>query len=291
MHRCIEQSFFSQENFEQMIRVFLYILVCFSSLIFSQEEIVYSIYFDFDKSQIKDEKKIDLINFIKEYDSTRIESIQIFGYCDDIGNDTYNIKLSNERAEKVKNTLIENGIKQKIIVTIEGKGRVLIEDDLETNLPAARQKNRRVDVWIIFKKSKVADLRIPGVYTEFKDKMIVGDRIYLEKLYFEQGSSRLTEKARGELNKIVRQLYKFKKYHVEIQGHVCCTPKRHKEAIDIDSKKRELSKNRAKSVYNFLVMRDIKKERLTHIGKGNLEPLGKDPQMDRRVELVITKVE
>jgi outer membrane protein OmpA-like peptidoglycan-associated protein len=271
---------------------FLYLpLILFSYTIFAQEEIVYSVYFDFDKFQIKDDNKIEMLNFIKEYDSTRIESIQIYGYCDDIGNDAYNLKLSNERAAQVKNTLIENGVKQKIIVTIEGKGRVLIEDDLETNLPAARQKNRRVDVWLVFKKSVINDLNLPQVYTSFNDKMKVGDRIFLEKLYFEQGSSRLTEKARGELNKIVRQLYKFKKYHIEIQGHVCCTPKRQKEAIDIDTKKRELSKNRAKAVYNFLIMRDIKKHRMTHVGKGNVEPLGKEPQLDRRVELVITKVE
>lgn len=270
----------------------LIVIFAFSSILLSaQEEIVYSVYFDFDKSNLKPEKSEEMLNFIKEYDSTRIEKIQIFGYCDDIGNDAYNLKLSNDRAEEVKNVMLNGGLKQKIIVTIEGKGRVLIEDDLETNLPAARQKNRRVDVWIIFKKSKVSDLKDQRIFTAFQDNMKVGDRIYLEKLHFNQGSSRLTEKARGELNKIVRQLYKFKKYQIEIQGHVCCTPKRQKEAIDIDTRKRELSTNRAKSVYNFLVMRDIKKERLTFIGKGNLEPMGKEPQLDRRVELVITKVE
>lgn len=274
-----------------MIRLYLIIFCLFSVFISAQEEVVYSVYFDFDKSNISDDKKLDMLNFIKAYDSTLIKDIQIFGYCDDIGNDAYNLKLSNNRAEEIHKALIEGNIKQKINITIEGKGRVLIEDDLETNLPAARQKNRRVDVWIIFKKTKVSDLKTAGIYTQFKDNMIVGDRVYLEKLHFEQGSSRLTEKARGELNKIVRQLYKYKKYHIEIQGHVCCTPKRQKEAIDIDTRKRELSKNRAKAVYNFLVMRDIKKEKLTHVGKGNLEPLGQEPQLDRRVELVITKVE
>lgn len=274
-----------------MIKYFSCLFVFFALNLSAQEVVVYSVYFDFDKFSIKEEKNLEMANFIKAYDSTRIEAIQIFGYCDDIGNDVYNLKLSNDRANEVKNSLLASGIKQKIIVTIEGKGRVLIEDDLEVNLPEARMKNRRVDVRIVFKKTPVDDLTLKGIHTKFKDNMKVGDRIYLEKLFFEQGSSRLNDKARAELNKLVRQLYKFKKYHIEIQGHVCCTPKRLKEAIDIDTRKRELSKNRAKVVYNFLALRDIKKNRMTHVGKGMSEPLGLEPELDRRVELVITKVE
>ena len=109
-------------------------------------------------------------------------------------------------------------------------------------------------------------------------------------LLFERGSSKLTPKARFELSKIVKQLLRFKKIKFEIQGHVCCTPTYHKEAIDRDTRKRELSVNRAKAVYKYFLRRKISSSRMTFKGLGNSQPLGKGSQYDRRVELLIVKV-
>jgi outer membrane protein OmpA-like peptidoglycan-associated protein len=75
----------------------------------------------------------------------------------------------------------------------------------------------------------------------------------------------------------------------EVQGHVCCTPKYFSDAIDKDTKERKLSYNRAKAVYRYLVMRKINPSRMTFKGYGNQFPIGKEPELDRRVELVITK--
>ncbi|MFY7938329.1 MAG: OmpA family protein [Flavobacterium sp.] len=73
-------------------------------------------------------------------------------------------------------------------------------------------------------------------------------------------------------------------------SHVCCTPPHHKDAVDLETRKRELSKNRAERVYKFLHSRGIGKVRMTFKGYGNTQPIGKDEQFDRRVELVITKI-
>ena len=85
-------------------------------------------------------------------------------------------------------------------------------------------------------------------------------------------------------------LQKYKELHFEIQGHVCCTPPYQKEAIDKDTKKRQLSQNRAKSVFTYLLFKKIAKPRMTFKGYGNTVPLGKGSEYDRRVELVITKI-
>lgn len=274
-----------------MIRLFSLLLFFFiSSGVIAQEEIVHSIYFDTNKSEVDAKKTIELIDFIKKTDSTRVESIQIFGYCDDIGKDEYNRKLSTERANKVKNKIIENGITNKIIVTIEGKGRILIEDDILDNLPAVRSKNRRVDIVLNMKPLPKVELKIPGVYTTFNKENIVGDRILLSDMLFERGSSVLTLKCKNELDKLAKMLQKHKNIHIEIQGHICCTPPNHKEAIDKDTKKRKLSHNRAEKVYKYLILKKVAKERLTFKGYGNTKPLGKGPELDRRVELVITKL-
>jgi outer membrane protein OmpA-like peptidoglycan-associated protein len=265
------------------------LLFLLSFSLFAQEEMVQSIYFDTNKSDVEDRQTKLLVDFIKKTDSTRIESIQIFGYCDDVGKDEYNRKLSTERAENVKMEINANGIRSKIIVTIEGKGRILIEDDIVDNLPEVRSKNRRVDVVINMLPIPEEDLKIPGVYPTFNKDNIVGDRIVLSDMLFERGSSVLTAKCKNELDKMAKLLNRYKNLHIEIQGHVCCTPPNHKEAIDKSTKKRKLSYNRAENVYKYLIFKKVSKDRLTFKGYGNTVSLGKGPELDRRVDLVITK--
>lgn len=254
----------------------------------AQEEVVHSVYFDFDKFTLNEKQVNEAIDFIKKTDSTRIESIQIYGYTDDVGKDAYNYKLSTKRAAAIQNKFIENGIKSKIIVTIEGKGRILIDDDIVENLPEKRSKNRRVDVVLNLKP--LPKIEIPGFFNTIQKHHIVGDHVYLDNVLFERGSSKLTFKTKTELDKIARLLLKYKNLEFEVQGHVCCTPPYQKEAIDMDTKKRQLSINRAQSVYKYLIFKKIAKERMTFKGYGNTVPLGKGSEYDRRVELVITKI-
>jgi outer membrane protein OmpA-like peptidoglycan-associated protein len=268
---------------------FLSFLLLFTfGFVQAQEEAVHSVYFDFDKSNISEKQGEELVDFIKKTDSTRIESIEIFGYTDDVGKEAYNFKLSTRRASTIQEKMIESGIKNKIIVTIEGKGRIMIDDDLVENLPEKRSKNRRVDIVINLKP--LPKIEIPGYYNSIQKNHIVGDHIYLDNILFDRGSSKLTFKAKTELDKIARLLHKYKNLHFEIQGHVCCTPPYQKEAVDKDTRKRALSTNRAESVMKYLAFKKITKNRMTFKGYGNTVPLGKGAEYDRRVELVITKI-
>lgn len=269
---------------------FLFLLGLSSLLSFAQEEEVHSIYFEFDKYNLKDEEADAVIQFVQKLDTSKVETIEIFGYCDDRGKDAYNYKLSNNRANTVKNKLVSKGIKSKIIITIEGKGRILIDEDLLDNVPEVRSKNRRVDVVVNYKPITIDELKIPGVYSTIPKNPTVGDRIYLEKLLFDRGSSKLPYAAKKELDRVAKLLMRYKNIEFEIQGHVCCTPSFQKEAIDRATKKRELSTNRAMAVYKYLGFRKINKKRMTYKGFGNTQPLGKGSQFDRRVELVITKI-
>jgi outer membrane protein OmpA-like peptidoglycan-associated protein len=256
---------------------------------YAQEEEIYSIFFEFDKFSLKEEQAEGVLAFVQKIDTARIESIQIYGYCDDRGKDEYNFVLSTNRATTVKNKLIERGIKSKIIITLEGKGRIMLDEDLQTDIPEARSKNRRVDVVVNYKSITIENLKIPGVYSSIRKDAVKGDRIYLEKVLFERGSSQLTVQAKKELDKIALQLLKFKNIQFEVQGHVCCTPTYHREAVDRETKKRELSVNRAKRVYNYLFKKGISDARMTYRGYGNTQSLKQGSALDRRVELLILK--
>lgn len=260
----------------------------FFTCLHAQEEAVQSIYFEFDVFSLSENQIKQSVYFIKNADSARINTIQIFGYTDDIGKDAYNFKLSSKRANAIKNILIDNGIKSKIIISIEGKGKILIDDDILENIPEKRSKNRRVD--IVLNLKKLPSLQLPQFYNTVKKNHVVGDHIYLETILFDKGSSILTIKSRSDLDKIALLLQRYNNIEFEVQGHVCCTPPEQREAIDKDTRKRQLSTNRANAVYNYLALRRIKKSRMKFKGYGNTAPLGKNTEYDRRVELVITKI-
>ena len=140
----------------------------FFGFLHAQEEVVQSVYFDSGKFSLDENQAKSIIDYIKSTDSTRIESIQIYGYTDDIGKEAYNFKLSTNRANSIKDVLTRNGIKNNVIVTIEGKGRILIDDDIVENLPEKRSKNRRVDVVLNLKP--LPKIEIPGFFTSVQKK-------------------------------------------------------------------------------------------------------------------------
>lgn len=264
----------------------LSLFLCLGSFCFAQENTLHSIYFDFDKYQIRAKERQPLLEFIQDIDTAKIETIEIFGYCDDRGKASYNYKLSENRAQTILETIIDQGVKNKVIVTIEGKGRVLIDEDYTKDLSKLRQKNRRVDILLNFKE--IPFEKQPGIYTELNDSLREGDRIILQNIQFDQGRSRLTGKAKKELKTIAKQLKKQPDLYFEIHGHICCTPKRYTESYDKDTHKRELSHNRAKQVYEYLIRLKVPEKRMKYFGCGNLYSLNLTPDLDRRVELLIT---
>lgn len=251
----------------------------------AQGKKVETVYFDFDKFTLEVEQQQTILNFIIQTDTSKIESIQIYGYCDDRGANDYNYKLSENRVKTVRNLLTTNGFNKNKIVIIEGKGRVILTDNSLDNLAEIRSKNRRVDLLIVKKNSFGK-----GIYNSIQDKHIVGDRIYFENIQFPLGSSKLGLDSKKELDKIVEQLQKNKNIEFEIRGHVCCTPSYYYDAIDRATNERQLSFNRAKIVFWYLISKNINSLRMTYKGCGNKFPLGKGEDVDRRVEFFITKV-
>ena len=251
----------------------------------AQQKPIETIYFDFDKFNLTD-KQTEVVNtFIKTIDTSKVESIQIYGYCDDRGNDEYNFRLSHNRVNTVQELLVTAGFNQSKIVILEGKGRVVVKPDTVENLYETRLRNRRVDLIVVKRNSFGKD-----VYNSFKDNLKVGDKICLESILFDIGSARLTHNSKKELDKIAETLQKRKNVQFEIRGHVCCTPEIYSDGIDKDTKERRLSWNRAKTVFNYLSTKKVSKNRMSYQGCGNKYPLGRGDDFDRRVEFLITKI-
>lgn len=78
--------------------------------------------FNFDKAIVKPDNTKELDDVaakMKQY--PQVELVLVSGYTDKIGSDSYNHKLSHERAAAVKNYLVNQGVEANRIET-EGKG-------------------------------------------------------------------------------------------------------------------------------------------------------------------------
>lgn len=261
------------------------LFIFFTFNLSAQQKPIETIFFDFDKFDLTEQQKGVVANFIKKIDTSKIESIQIYGYCDDRGDDDYNFRLSRNRVTTIQNLLVSRGFNQSKIIILEGKGRVVLRPDTVDNLKETRSKNRRVDLIVVNKNSFGK-----GVHNSFKNKLKVGDKVYLDNILFDIGSSKLTHNSRKELDKIATILQHQKSIQFEIRGHVCCTPEIYVDGIDKETKERRLSWNRAKTVFKYLLSKKVSSGRMTFQGCGNKYPLGKGDNYDRRVEFCITQI-
>jgi outer membrane protein OmpA-like peptidoglycan-associated protein len=107
-----------------------------------------SIRFDFDKANIKPEYR-DILNRIAGIMMTlKGYTIAVYGYTDDVGSPSYNLQLSQRRAEAVRDFFKQTGIPSTISTKGFGKADPRVPGDSEQ----ARAANRRVEIGIVDSK-------------------------------------------------------------------------------------------------------------------------------------------
>jgi OmpA-OmpF porin, OOP family len=99
--------------------------------------------FDFDKSVLRPDGKKSIDEALAKIQGTDLEMVIATGHTDSVGSDQYNQRLSERRAQAVKDYLVSKGIPASKVTTI-GKGE---SQPVATNkTKEGRQKNRRVDI-------------------------------------------------------------------------------------------------------------------------------------------------
>ncbi len=106
-----------------------------------------NIYFDFDKTVLKDASFTELNKLEKMLSENPNASIGIVGHTDNIGKESYNVKLSKQRALAVKNFLVKKGVDTRR-VTADGMGskKPMASNDDEKD---GRELNRRVEMVVL----------------------------------------------------------------------------------------------------------------------------------------------
>ena len=283
-------------------------LLFFSGTLIAQERFI--VYFDNNKFELNSLELVKLDKWILENKTSKI--ISITGSTDEIGSLGYNDTLSKKRV---------NFIYSKVI------GKLKIREDFKTISLGEKgatsdnnAENRKAVIHYILEKDLHLEEEILGIKKEIKEEQPKPEIVYPEKLVFENpngtksefkldrtfmkkfGESKSGEKliienlnfvintfavvneSRGKLYELLLVLQKNSSLKIEIQGHICCMP------VD----RADLSTQRAKALYNFLLNQNISKGRLSYKGFGSSQPIYALPEKDekeraanRRVEILI----
>ncbi|WP_158846420.1 OmpA family protein [Algibacter sp. L1A34] len=268
---------------------------------FSQSELSHDVYFDTDKFDVPSTEKNRLLLFISTLSDIEIESISIYGFCDDVGADTYNLKLSQDRADAIKIIFSDNEISEDLITNVDGKGEILLKIIEENNLLNIRGLNRKVEINVKPKPPVIEEVVVEEIIEvveppkpknapeKLQGKLKVGDKIILENILFKTGYSTILSSSKKTLDTLAEILVARKNLYFTIQGHVCCTQLT-RDAVDRKTKQRNLSETRAKFVYDYFIKKGVNKRRMRYMGMRRKFPLGGDPKLDRRVEVLVTYV-
>ncbi|MCU0893960.1 MAG: OmpA family protein, partial [Rhodospirillales bacterium] len=101
------------------------------------------LFFDWDRAGMPPEAQAIVRDAAEAIKSSRAESVVVTGFTDTSGNAQYNLRLSERRAQAVKEELVNNGVSPDII-TVQGRGEeVLI---VPTGPNEREPQNRRVRI-------------------------------------------------------------------------------------------------------------------------------------------------
>ena len=291
------------------MRFVLPVFALFLFIMPSQAQQQFSVFFDSDKFDLRTAEKENLSKWISENPDAKI--VGIYGFCDEDGTSGYNDTLAQRRINTVFSLV---------------KDKVRIRDDFKTRsfgelhkLSKIKAENRKVTLYYLTGKELEREEEILGIKKEpaakpkpekhYPEKLSFtnpngtksevkldtnfmhrvdqsrpGEKMAIENLNFRINTFAVLPESRGKLYELLIVMENNPDLKIEIQGHLCCMP------VD----RLDLSTQRAKAIYSFLVANKIDKSRLSYKGFGSSEPIYPIPEKNeaeraanRRVEIMI----
>ena len=109
-----------------------------------------NIYYDFDKASLRDSSRLKLNELISWLEENPKVKIEISAHTDSRGNDNYNMKLSQRRAESVVGYIVESGIiEDRLVAKGYGESKPIIDCSSKKCTREEYQLNRRTEMKVI----------------------------------------------------------------------------------------------------------------------------------------------
>ena len=287
------------------------VLLLFSRLASHAQE-NFTLYFDSNKFELNTKEYARLKTWISENKKNKI--VAIHGFTDEDGTNGFNDTLAQKRVN-----FIFNSVKDQIKIREDFKTRSFGEKFIQSK---DKEENRRTIIYYILEKDLPREDEILGIKKEpvkeepkpeieYPEKLVfenpngttsefkldrafmkqvehakTGEKLKIENLNFIINTFAVVNESRGKMYELLLVLKSNPKLKIEIHGHLCCMP------VD----RVDLSTQRAKAIYNFLVSNEISKSRLSYKGFGSTQPIYPLPEKDekeraanRRVEILIVE--
>ena len=291
------------------IFVFLFLLLITTSF-YAQEQL--AIYFDSNKYELNPKEQSKLTTWITNNKNNKI--VAIYGFTDEDGTNGFNDTLAQKRVN-----CIFNAVKNQIKIREDFKTRSFGESFVQSK---NKSENRRVIVYFILEKDLVREEEILGIKKqivaekpkreiEYPEKLVfenpngtksefkldrdfmkkiehakIGEKLKIDNLNFIINTFAVVPESRGKLYELLLVLQSNPTLKIEIQGHLCC----------MFTDRTDLSTQRAKAIYNFLIANEVYRARLSYKGFGSSVPIYPLPEKDekeraanRRVEILIVE--
>jgi len=250
-----------------------------------------NIYYNTNEYRLSNHNQKSIKLFIDKIDSLNVISLNVMGYCDSIGTNKYNDRLSTLRAVEVKKYL--KGIEKysNLLDKCFGLGEELAFKKKGINQLAL---NRRVSITAVFNENLNyrAEYDAGRRLNSIEGKIEVGDLLTIDGLEFHGGRVDLLPESEIVLNNILDYLLIHENIEFDVLGHVCCT-KNGIDAYNGYSKKNDLSEGRARAIKYYLYKHGIDSNRIGYKGMAGKYPLigtNLNNTLNRRVEFWITKL-
>ena len=263
--------------------LFYSILFCNCFVLVAQTDTL-SIHYEIGEYKINKENYKKIQEKLQNFPKDKKMNVEIISSCDFLGTNKQNLNLSYKRALTVKK-LIELYDNLTITsITYKGIGELKTGNRKQTKQGFLSDRKTT----LLFKDETQT------ILDEIANAK-KGDVFILRDILFKPGSHLLQKKSLSIVKRLLKVLQENPKLKIELVGHVCCGRdiKDSLDGYDKDSKDFNLSKNRAKHIYKYLVMKKIDSSRLSHKGYGFLKPLYYPEENDlqkkrnRRVEIKI----
>lgn len=295
-----------------MFRIFVIVgSFLLSIAAFSQEQV--SLYFDSNKFVLTKKEENRLNQWLLANSNNKI--VAIHGFTDEDGTTGFNDTLAQKRVD-----FIFNKVKDQIQIRPDFKTLSLGEKFKQSDVKA---ENRRVTIFYILEQDIPREDEILGLKKEtpiveeakpeieYPEKLVFenpngtkteyklnrdfmkrvgnaksGEKLTIDNLNFVINTFAIVPESRGKLYELLLVLQNNPQLKIEIQGHLCCMP------VD----RTDLSTQRAKAIYNFLITNDVYRARLSYKGFGSSQPIYPLPEKNeaeraanRRVEILIVE--
>jgi len=110
-----------------------------------QAPVSYMVFFNLGSTKLSDQDQNTVAQAAQVYKTKANARVMVTGYADTVGSPSANMALSQQRANVVKNLLVQSGVPAAAITTAaSGDTGLLVETAAQTNQP----KNRRVVIVI-----------------------------------------------------------------------------------------------------------------------------------------------